>query len=192
MPRLCEPCRFHSADDSLPACPVCSGVVKYTLLGPPGSDPDLVAVAQGRQPAAPEPAGLGDFFRGKMLVVTAVVVVGLVAAIFGVWYLRGDGFDERTAKLKPGMKMTDAMRIMGDANKPKAKKPSINITIGGEPDDPDRFGDFDAPIETSGTGYVEYASGTSGVRIHYTDHVVTKVEPYTPTGGLRKRVMVSQ
>jgi hypothetical protein len=192
MPRLCEPCRFHSADDSLSACPVCGGVVKFTLLGPPGSDPDLMAAQQARESGRSQLTGLGHFFRGKMLVVTAVAVVGLVAAIFGVWYLRGDSFDDRTAKLKPGMKMTDAMRIMGDANKPKAKRPSINITVGGEGEDPNRIPDFDRPVETTGTGYVEYASGTSGVRIHYTDHVVTKVEPYTPTGGLRKRVTVSQ
>ncbi len=191
MPRLCEPCRFHSSDDSLTACPQCGGAVKFTLLPPPGSDPDLVAATLGRQSAAPEPAGLGDFFRGKMLAVTVLAVVGLVAAIFGVWYLRGDSFDDRMANLKPGMKMTDAMRIMGDANQEKPQRKKIGITIGGS-EDPNRIPDFDRPVETDGTGFVEYSSGTSGVRIHYTDHVVTKVEPYTSTGGLRKRVTVSQ
>jgi hypothetical protein len=191
MPRLCEPCRFHSADDSLSACPVCGGVVKFTLLGPPGSDPDLLAAQQARESGRSQLTGLGHFFRGKMLVVTAVAIVGLVVAIFGVWYLRGDGFDERLAKVKPGMKMTDAMRIMGDPNQEKPQRKKIGITIGGS-EDPNRIPDFDRPVETDGTGFVEYSSGTSGVRIHYTDHVVTKVEPYTPTGGLRKRVTVSQ
>ena len=68
---------------------------------------------------------------------------------------------------------------------------TIGVTVGGS-EDRDRVPDFDRPIETGGTGYVEYASGPSGVRVHYADHVVTKLEPYTPAGGLRKRVTVGR
>ena len=189
MARLCEPCRFHSADDSLTACPECGGPVKFTLLPPQGSDPNLLYNEVDRG-GAPQPTGLGDFFRGKMLVVTVLVVVGLFGAVVGVWYLKGDRFSDKVAKLKTGMRMTEAMRIMGDDNKPKAKRPSLNITIGGAPEDPNRFSDFDAPIDTSGEGFVEYEGGGEAVRIDYRNGLVTNVQVKRAEGGLRKKYTV--
>lgn len=189
MARHCEPCRFHTTDDTVRTCPDCGGEVKFTLLGPHGSDPDLIAADASRARKS-QSVGLGDFLQGKLLVMSAFVVSGLFAAVFGVWYLRGDTFDDRTAKVKPGMRMSEAMRIMGDRNEPTTPPRKMTIALGVEGEQ--HIPDFDRPVETDGEGYVEYASGSTGVRIHYANHVVTKVEPYTPTGGLRKRVTIGQ
>lgn len=189
MPRLCEPCRFHSADDTLSACPECGGSVKFTLLAPTNAAPPPVDLGDDTPPPRPAPLGVGDFFRGKLLVISAVVVVLVLAAVVGLWLLRGDTFEQRVTKVKVGMPMLDAMRIMGDDNKPKQKKPSFNVTIGGKPgqDDPNRFSDFDAPIDVWSEGYVEYEEGTEAVRIEYANGKVTGVYPKRAEGGLRKK-----
>ena len=40
MARFCEPCRHHSTDYFLTACPQCGGPVKVTLLPPPNAAPE--------------------------------------------------------------------------------------------------------------------------------------------------------
>jgi hypothetical protein len=190
MPRLCEPCRFHSADDTLTACPQCGGTVKFTLLPPSDSAPPPVEFGEEAAPPPPSaPLGVTDFFRGKLLWVTLLVVVGLFAAAVGVWALRGDSFEQRVAKVKVGMPMLDAMRIMGDDNKPAKKKPGVHLHFGNGPPagDPDRFGTFDEPVDVWGEGSVEYEEGLEAVRIDYANGMVTAVVPKKAEGGMRKK-----
>jgi hypothetical protein len=189
MPRLCEPCRFHSADDAITACPQCAGPVKFTLLPPTNAAPPPVDLGDEAPPPAATPMGLTDFFRGKLLWVSVAVVAALFAGAVGLWALRGDTFEQRVAKVKVGMPMLDAMRLMGDDNKPKQMRPSFNITIGGKPgqDDPSRFSDFDEPIDVWGEGFVEYEEGTEAVRIEYANGKVTAVVPKKAEGGMRKK-----
>jgi len=189
MPRLCEPCRFHSADDTLKACPQCGGSVKFTLLPPTNAAPPPVNLGDDAPPTRPAPLGVGDFFRGKLLIVSVAVVGLVLVAVVGLWLLRGDTFEQRVAKVKVGMPMLDAMRIMGDDNKPAPKKNKFNLTIGGKPgqDDPNRFSDFDAPIDVWGEGSVDYEEGSQGVLIEYSNGKVTGVHPKRAEGGMRKK-----
>ncbi len=189
MPRLCEPCRFHSADEALSACPQCGEPVKFTLLPPTNFAPPPVELGETAPPVRPPQMGLSDFFRGKLLWVSAAAIVGLFAVAVGLWLMRGDTFEQKVAKLKVGMPITDAMLVMGDDNKPAKKRPSINITIGGKPgqDDPRRFSDFDEPVDVWGEGFVEYEEGSDAVRIEYANGKVTGVYPKKAEGGLRKK-----
>jgi hypothetical protein len=58
MPRLCEPCRFHSSDDALVACPECGGRVKFTLLPPTNAATPPVDLGESSPPTpSPGPGG---------------------------------------------------------------------------------------------------------------------------------------
>ncbi len=189
MPRLCEPCRFHSADDALTACPECGGPVKFTLLPPTNFAPPPVDLGRAAPPPRPPQMGLSDFFRGKLLWVSAAVIVGLFAVAVGLWLMRGDSFEQKVAKVKVGMPMTDAMLVMGDDNKPAKKKPRLHLHFGNGPPagDPERFGEFDDTIDVWGEGWVEYEELTEAVRIEYANGKVTGVYPKKATGGMRTR-----
>ena len=189
MSRLCEPCRFHSSDDALSACPECGGPVKFTLLPPTNAAPPPVELGQGDPSPRPAAIGVSDFFRGKLLWVSAAAIVGLFAVVVVLWLMRSDTFEQKVAKLKVGMPMADAMRLMGDDNKPAEMRPSVNITIGGKPgqDHPGKFSDFDEPTDVWGEGFVDYEDGTDAVRIEYANGKVTGVIPKKAEGGLRKK-----
>lgn len=192
MPGLCEPCRFHSSDDCLSACPQCGGPVKFTLLPPPNAGPST-ATATTAPPARPRSlpsgrVGLSDLFRGKMLYASVGIIAAVFVGVIALWLLRGDSFEQKVAKLKVGMPMPEAMRIMGDDNKPK-KKAKVNFTVGpnGVRETPDRFSDFDEPIHVWGEGSVESADGFGAVVIEYLNGVVTGVTPKKREGGKRKK-----
>lgn len=189
MPRMCEPCRFHSADDALTACPECGGPVKFTLLPPANTAPPPIELGEVAPSPRPAAVGVRDLFRGKLVWVSVAAVVCLFAVVVGLWLMRGDSFGQKVAKLQVGMPMTDAMRVMGDDNKPVRKRPSVNITIGGKPgrDDATRFSDFDEPVDVWGKGFVDYEDGPDAVRIEYANGKVTGVIPKKAEGGLRKK-----
>lgn len=197
MPRLCEPCRFHSSDDSVSDCPQCGGPVKFTLLPPPNAgQTTATATATAAPPAPPRSTssgrvGLSDLFRGKLLYISVGVIAAVFVAVLALWLLRGDSFEQKVAKVKVGMSMPEAMRIMGDDNKPK-KKAKVNFTVGpnGVQETPDRFSDFDEPIDVWGEGSVEYVDGFDAVVIEYRNGVVTGVTPKKREGGMRKKTTV--
>jgi hypothetical protein len=190
MPRLCEPCRFHSADDSLSACPECAGPVKFTLLPPTNEAPPPVDLGR-HAPTPPKPVGASDFFRGKMLWVTAGVVAALFAAVVAVFLLREEPFGQRVAKIKPGMSMTEVLRIMDDSNQAK-KTRKVGFTVGanGVQEFDERTVDSSMVTDVwDADGWVEYAEGFEGVRIEYSRNVVTRVTPIKPDrtkGGWRE------
>lgn len=107
---------------------------------------------------------MNEFFQGRLRLYVGGFGVAIFFAVLAAWFGRGDTFEQRMAKLKPGMKMSAAMTVMGDNNKPK-KRPLFKFSIGDTGDD--RFTDFDAPIDTTGDGYVEYERGFNAVRISY-------------------------
>ena len=188
MPRLCEPCRLHSADDTLNICPACGGPLKFTLLPPPAAT-DPPHESGEAAPPPPRPWGFADLFSGKLLWASLAVLILVPAVVVGVWAVGGDTFDRRVGKLKVGMPMRDAMRVMGDDNRQKGKRPAFHFTIGGKQgqDDPNRFADFDAPLDVWGEGWVEYEEGAEAVRVSYSTGAVTAVERTKAEGGLRKR-----
>ena len=111
MARFCEPCRYHSIDDSLTACPQCGGPVKFTLLPPPAASPEPMDVHSGGEesPAAhPRNNRMTWYLVGGAAALIAFVGLGLLLT-----GNLGEGFDARAKKIKPGMSMEQAAGIMG-------------------------------------------------------------------------------
>ena len=52
--------------------------------------------------------------------------------------------------------------------------------------------DFDRPMDYSGEGSIVYEGSTSGLKIHFRDGVVTRVEEVAREGGMRKRITVTR
>lgn len=180
MPRLCEPCRLQTADDAATSCAGCGGPVKFTLLPPPGEDaPPMAGLPSTLEEVRPKPFDLRELLRGRARVVTFAVGAAFAVAMLGLWLVRGDSFEARVAKVKPGMAVAEAMRVMGDPNRPKAKR--WRIDFGGGRDE--RFQDFDRPVDTAGDGSLVYERGLNGVCIRYERGVVTDVEPRAAEGG---------
>ena len=184
MARLCEPCRFHSADDSLKACPDCGGAVKFTLLPPPGEEAKPLGGFRRSAPAPsspPKSAQLGiKIGIGAIAVVVLAVGIKVALALFS-----GEAFQSQASKVKVGMPMVQAARIMGDPDVDRSKK--FTIQIGDPGPSEDRFPVFDY----NGSGYVEYTTGwDSAVRINFENGIVTGVVPTTRQTGLRKRTTI--
>lgn len=114
-------------------------------------------------------------------------VLGTALALHGGF---GESFERRVEKVKPGIAMAQASRIMGESERSKPKK--ITFSIGDTGSDEDRMPDFDRPMDYSGSGYVVYESMMSGVKIHFRDGVVTRVEEVARQGGMRKRTTITQ
>ena len=186
MPRLCEPCRYHTPDDAVTACATCGGPVKFTLLPPVNVDAEPIAGVPSTRSELSPPFDLRELVRGKTKLLTGLVVLGFVAAAFALHWTRADSFEERAAKVTPGMSMTAAMKVMGQPRKPK-KRYTISFGDTGM----ERFQDFDRPFDVSGDGIVTYEKGIDAVWIHYERGVVTRVESKVAEGGLRKRYTVS-
>jgi hypothetical protein len=170
MARLCEPCRFHTADDSVSACGECGGPVKFTLLPPPGETAQPMANLPGApevEATRPKPLGLLDFFQGKLLFATLAVIALCVAGGAFLYLNKGESFEARVAKCKPGMRMIEAMQLFGDEN-----------YVIDDPDEDD--GTLRTPIDVMGSGYVVYQEFASAVKISYAVGKVTNVEKVTP------------
>ncbi len=188
MARFCEPCRFHSVDDSLTACPQCGGPVKFTLLPPPNATPEPMALDLESESA---PAAI---LRNNRMTWYLVGGAAALIACVGLGLLLtgnlGEGFDARAKKIKSGMAMEQAAGIMGETQKPAGKKWSFTF---GEPEShAEPMPDFDRPMDYSGEGYVVYEGSTSGLKIHFRDGVVTRVEEVAREGGMRKRITVTR
>lgn len=175
MPRTCETCRHYSHDDSPDVCPAGHGPLKFTLLGPPGREAEPIAGLPGA-PDVEEDAPA----RGRPLwehpyakPVAAAVVVG--ALLLGLaWHFSGEGFDARAAKIKPGMRMREVVRVMGgDPDQKPSNRPFPHV-------------DMTAP--TDGDGEVTWEGGLSAVTVRFQNGVVTAVEHGEAKGGMRKRV----
>ncbi|MGL6073468.1 MAG: hypothetical protein ACRC8S_04820 [Fimbriiglobus sp.] len=175
MPRLCEPCRWHTADDSVTVCSSCGGPVKFTLLAPPGEKPEPIAGLPGSPEMAEKRVGFKDFFRGKTgKILGGAIVLGLVV-VSAMLLFRWQSFEAKVAKIKPGMKMLDAMRIFGDENGP-AMVNSVRVRFRGIPIPFTMQERTHAPIDVYGFGSMDYEGGFQHIRIHYADGLVTKVE----------------
>lgn len=188
MPGLCEPCRFHSADDALVECPQCGGPVKFTLFAPTNGESaaiPLQAVEADRPAARSVGHRMNWYLAGGALAMIAVV--GIALAVTGNL---GEGFDARVKKVKPGMPMDRAAHIMGESDKPKGKK--LSITVGHPESHAEGMPDFDRPMDYSGSGHVIYNGPSSGVKIHFQDGVVTKVEEVPRLVGMRRRVTITE
>lgn len=187
MARLCEPCRFHTPDDAVTACATCGGPVKFTLLPPVNGDAEPVAgLPSTKAELSPPPFDLRELFRGKAKLATSLAVAGFVAAAVTLYWTRSDSFEERAAKVRPGMSMATAMDVMG---KPRKAKKKYTISFGDT--GMERFEDFDRAFDVSGDGIITYEKGINAVWIHYERGLVTRVELKDAVGGMRKRYSVS-
>ena len=188
MARFCEPCRYHSVEDSLIACPQCGGPVKFTLLSPPNAVPDPMEL-HTRSEDTPVERIRNNRMTWYLVggAAALIVCVGLGLLLSGNL---GEGFDARAKKIKPGMPMEQAAGIMGETQKPAGKKWSFTF---GEPEShAEPMPDFDRPMDYSGEGYVVYEGSTSGLKVHFRDGVVTRVEEGAREGGMRKRITVTR
>ena len=189
MARLCEPCRFHSAADALKECPHCGGAVKFTLLPPPGEEakpmPGLRSVASQREAVSKNRQLLAYGVGGVILVLILIFGFGAFAGL-------GQPFESRVMKIKVGMPMAQAAKIMGESDQPKRKKFSITFGgNGGNGDDESRIPDFNKPADYSGSGYADFTGGSGlDVRINYENGIVTGIVPIAHEGGMRKRTTI--
>ena len=186
MARFCEPCRYHSADDSIRECPQCGGAVKFTLLPPLNEDAGPMAGVQSRRQRTAVAVELAHKSRTKWYYLGGgLAMIALLALVFTNSF--GEKFEDRVKKLKPGMPMEQAAWIMGDANQSKPKKYTITF---GDDGHSGQMPDFDRPIDFSGSGYVVYEDLMTGVKISYENGIVTHVEETARQGGMRKRTTV--
>lgn len=188
MPRLCEPCRRHAADDSASACAACGGPLKFTLLAAPGEDAaPMAGVAATHEELYGKPVSLADFFQGKRPYLIGGGLLSFVALIALMVWVRGGTVDEQVARIHVGMSATEVMLIVnGDRPKPKKWKIELGATSHKEPM-PDFDRDVDVSVEES---YVDYIRGDKCIRFHFSKGVVSRIEHRQAEHGLRKRVVV--
>ena len=185
MPRICEPCRYHTADDAVKACPKCKKPVKFTLLPILGEESKpLAGLPVLPEDVRPVPVRVSHLFRGQTGIIIAATMVALSLGVIAIGMVR-ETFEDRVAKIKPGMAVIEAMRAMGDNNVHK-KKLKIKVLVGGTPSDTCGE-DFDDPIDITGDGYLVYEHVMDAVHITYQDGIVTKVERKDAVGGMRVR-----
>ena len=189
MPRLCEPCRIHTADDSATCCPSCGGPVKFTLLAPPNeAAAPMDGIAATPEQLYGKPVEILDFLRGRRPVYIGGAFVAVVVLILAIGWFRGGSFDDRVARIHVGMDATKALAILNDGNRPKPKKWKIEL---GATSHKDPMPDFDRPTDVStGEGHVVIHHGGESVTLHYAGGLVTKIERGDAVRGLRKRVTV--
>ncbi len=186
MAKLCEACRAHAPDDSLADCPTCGGPLKFTLLPPPGQDaeplPGVPRGRTGRYGNNPEAEGCAGDPPGPLGAVFGIwakpAAVGLplllAVAVFCRWLAASDDIEERAAKIRPGMPMVEAVRIMGSDPTPPRR--------------PARWPDVDMTPPTEGDGEVVWEGGSKAITVRFRDGVVTEVQHGEAQGGMRKRV----
>lgn len=174
MPRTCETCRHYVPADNPDVCPAGHGLLKFTLMPPPGREAEPIAGLPGAPDLEDAPAPRRSLlaYPYAMPVGAAVLVGALLLA--GAWHFSGEGFDARAAKIKPGMRMREVVRLMGgDPDKKPSNRP---------------FPHVDMTPPTDGDGEVTWEGGMSAVTVHFRDGIVTSVEHGQAKGGMRKRV----
>ena len=102
MPTVCEGCRYYAPADTAGPCPDCGTPLKFTLLPPPGADPEplMLDAAADERPlkrweldaAAPGRPWLYDLVTDvRFLAVAGVVAFVLMLARLWVLIARASG-----------------------------------------------------------------------------------------------------
>ncbi len=178
MPKLCEACKFYSADNSPTACPTCSGPLKFTLLPPAGVTPEPVADAPTKPTGkygntVEEP----DVFERQVPKPLARLIprhywgpVGAACFAMGIviyiarWQMADDAFASTVDQIKPGAPILQVIEKMGD--------------------DPEDLG-----IGPNDSGELVWEYRTQGVVVKYSNGRVTSVQKTAATGGMRRRAV---
>jgi hypothetical protein len=182
VPRLCEVCRHFTPVDTPDVCPKGHGPLKFTLLPPPlqAAEP-IPGLPGGRREPDPDdvverPRSVGPLIRHPYAMPAGVIVLGLLGLTLFAWQSTGNDYDSRVKKLRPGMTMAEAAKVMGsETDRPRR---------------PRRFPDIDMSVPTEGDGEVVWEHRTRAVKVTFRNGVVTGVEEVPATGGMRKRVTV--
>lgn len=186
MARLCEPCRAYTADDAVTACLTCGGPVKFTLLPPVNGDAEPIAGVP--TPCAERygrPLRLDQLPVGILEVVTGLVVVALIAVAGVLLSAQTESFDEREARLEPGISVAAAMEIMGGTRTPVRR-----FTFSSGDTAMEVFQDIPRPFDDAGEGTLTYQKGGKAVRIQFENGIVTGVERSVAENGLVESVTV--
>lgn len=174
MPRTCETCRHYTPDDSPDVCPSGHGPLKFTLMGPPGREAEPIAGLPGAPEDDDAPVRRPNLLEHPYTKPVAATVVVAVLLLGLAWHFSGEGFDARAAKIKPGMRMREVVRIMGgDPDRKPSSRPFPHV-------------DMTAPTE--GDGEVTWEGGLSAVTVHFRDGIVASVEHGEAHGGMRRKV----
>ena len=173
MPRICETCKHYVEADVPQPCPDGHGSMKFTLLAPAGEELERIEPDTRSRYHDPEPASWLTHPYAKPAGAALLVVAGVLVI---VWQFGGNSFDSRVAKLKPGMTMTEAARVMGSPTEwPGSRR---------------RFPDVDMSTPTEGDGEVVWEHGLQAVRVTFRNGIVTNVEEIEAKGGMRRRSTV--
>lgn len=177
MPKICEPCRVHLADNAVTECPECGQAMKLTFLPPPGQPADKLLL-KDRPPRreVKSSTGGGDVFafvgeNMRWIRIGFLLVCILIGALLRL--NSGGTFEQRLAKCHVGMPILEAMKHFDDDNRPARQHGAHRFT--GTPDD-GSLNAFDSPVDVMGDGWVEYDDGSDSVRIHFDNGRVTRLE----------------
>jgi hypothetical protein len=192
MPRQCEPCRVHVADDNAVPCLRCQQPMGFTFQSPSVPDEHAHVLPEHddlrRRPnraMLQEPNPMWKAFWKKFGPIP--LWVGFLTCVAFGWYFfttNNNQFNKNVEELKPGMPVLEAMKMFGDDNSGKRVGATFHFDGSGKGV---TFGDKDAALDIMKKGSVEYESGKNGVRIHFDRGVVTRVEKYEAMTGMKTK-----
>ena len=169
MPKICEPCRFYSTDNTPTASPTSGSGLRFTLLPPPGeaaaplegveSAPTTTARARTQKEGFLESLGISEI--NPRYIWIGFLILLSVGGLLARQYQMG----QRLKSVQPGMHISEAARLI-DANDDDGGYVDARMM---------RFRDNFGPNDRT-SGAFEYEDGAYHMLIRWQNGIVTTVE----------------